>query len=292
VGGAVGGASAARRWYPGGMSTALTAAHYDAVTAAWRLIMGESFHYGVFQPGDDPVAGLDAATERLSAHMADAAAPWSAADRVLDVGCGIGGPARWLAARTGARVTGLTNSPEGARTGALLTHALPVDFVVGDAQANGLPAGAFSVAWVLESSHLMPDKAALVRECARVLAPGGRFVLCDLIWHQPPALAEVLARRKDFGALDRAFGRARMETVEIYRDFCAAAGLHDVQVHDLTPQTRPTLLAWGANAQHHAEALRPLLGEAGLADFVRACEVLLDLWDTGRMGYCLVSARR
>jgi len=39
----------------------------------------------------------------------------------------------------------------------------------------------FDVVWVLESSHLMRDKTALLRECVRVLAPGGRIALCDII---------------------------------------------------------------------------------------------------------------
>jgi 27-O-demethylrifamycin SV methyltransferase len=276
------------------MSTALTAAHYDAVTAAWRLVMGESFHYGVFEARDDPMHDLDRATERANERMMAAAGPWSLADRVLDVGCGIGGPAEWLARRTGATVRGLTNSPAGARTAADLIECsgLSVDFVVGDAQSHDEADQSFSVAWVMESSHLMPDKAALLRECARVLAPGGRLVLCDLIWHRPPALSEVLTRRKDFGALDRAFGRARMEPIEKYREYCVAAGLGDIGVEDLTAATRPTLLAWGGNARHHREALLPLLGRAGLDDFVRGCEVLLEFWDTGRMGYALIAARR
>lgn len=273
------------------MSTALTAAHYDAVTAAWRLIMGESFHYGVFET-DTPT--LDAATERLSQRMLTAAGAVGPADHVLDVGCGIGGPARWLAERTSARVTGLTNSPEGARTATALTAptGLPADFVVGDAQAIDGPDGAYQVVWVMESSHLMPQKDALLRSCARVLAPGGRLVLCDLIWHTMPSLSKVIRMRRDLNILDRAFGRARMETIETYRDFCTAAGLKVTEVQDLSQATAPTLAAWRGNAEHHAEALRPILGEAGLADFIAACEVLQHFWDTGRMGYALVAARK
>lgn len=276
------------------MSTELTAQHYDAVTQAWRIVMGEAFHYGIFEGAevDDPVGALDRATVRLNEWMLAGAGPLSAGAKVLDVGCGIGGPARWLARQTGAQVRGLSNSAEGVATAQALTDLPGVDFVVGDALNNQQPADAFDLVWVMESSHLMPDKPQLLRECARVMRPGARLVLCDLVIKQPFTLEEIFARRTDLRCLDRAFGRAKMERLTDYAAWAEAAGLVVDQTVDWTAPTRPTLRAWAENATRHEAELVDLIGAKGVADLRRACTVLLDFWDTDRMGYGLLSAHK
>src|ERR1700733_1985479 len=134
------------------------AAHYDHVHRAWQLIMGEEFHYGFFESADTP---LERATETLTHAMLQRAAVRSG-DRVLDVGCGTGHQACDLAADLSASVLGITTSASGV-AGAVFEQR--------DGTDNKLDDGAFDVVWVLESSHLMRDKTALLRECVRVLAP-------------------------------------------------------------------------------------------------------------------------
>lgn len=274
------------------MTTELTARHYDAVTAAWRLVMGEAFHYGIFTPAEaaDPVAHLQRAAVRLNESLLAAAAPLPTGARVLDVGCGIGGPARWLAHTAQVQVRGLSNSPTGIATAQAITDVPGVDFVVADATANGQPDAAFDLVWVMESSHLMPDKPGLLRECARVLRPGGRLVLCDLLLHRPFELSDVFALRSELKCLDRAFGRAKMEPISAYAGWAEAAGLVVEATADWTVQTRPTLVAWAANARAHSVELYDLIGESGVDDLARACAILLDFWDQGRMGYGMLRA--
>jgi cyclopropane fatty-acyl-phospholipid synthase-like methyltransferase len=267
-------------------------AHYDAITEAWRLVMGEAFHYGVFEEPDDD---LERATRRLNERMLAAAPPLASTSNVLDVGCGIGGPARWLSRETGASVVGLSNSEKGvdvARGQTPPALSERVTFAVADAQDNGLPDERFDLAWVMESSHLMPHKARLVSECARVLRPGGRLVLCDLMIQRPFELAEVFAQHKAFKCLDRVFGKAKMETVEVYRNYCDDAGLVAFGSDDLTAATRRTLVEWAANVEAHRDALLDLIGEAATDDFAAACEILLRYWDEGRMGYGLIWAEK
>ncbi len=278
------------------MSTELTAAHYDRVTEAWRLVMGEAFHYGVFAgtEGDNPTKALDRATTRLNEVMLAAAAPLPFGAFVLDVGCGIGGPARWLARTARVRVRGLSNSATGVAEATRLSAAEGLhdvtDFAVADAMHNQQDGGVFDLVWVMESSHLMPDKPQLLRECARVLKPGGRLVLCDLLVKQPFSMEEVFSLRKDLRHLDRAFGRAKMETEDFYTEHCGAAGLDVVATQDLTAATRPTLVAWAQNAETHREQLAARIGAGGVSDLQRACEVLQGFWDSGRMGYGLLQA--
>ena len=265
--------------------------HYDQVSEAWRLIMGEDFHYGVFSQPEEP---LERATARLSELMFEAAAPGPRA-RVLDVGCGVGGPALWMAERFDGEVCGISISARGIALAQerAAAHALGhrLTFAVADALDNQQPDASFDVAWVMESSHLMRDKAQLLRECARVLRPGGAVVLCDLIFHRPFELNDLLRERAALKCLDRVFGRARIAPLAEYAQAIAGAGLELVQHLDLSSQTRGTLSAWQANLALHADRIDALIGPAARADFRDACGILAGYWDEGRMGYALFLAR-
>lgn len=271
------------------------ATHYDKVTAAWQLLLGDELHYGVFGSGDD----LTTATGRLTRRMLDAArfaelsAPGGA--RVLDVGCGTGAPARAMAREFGVQVLGITTSEVGVQTAAALTAQAGidgVDFEQRDGTANGLPDGSFDVVWALESSHLMRDREAVLDECTRVLRPGGRFVLCDLLRHRDIPFAEVRDRRADFQTLREAFGDAHFETLEFHTTGLTSRGLEVEVADDLTRATLPTFEAWRANADEHRDAVVELIGEAGLQAFVRSCDILEGFWRDGTFGYGLVAARR
>lgn len=105
--------------------------------------------------------------------------------RVLDVCSGMGGPARWMAHRIGCRVTGLDltlSRIEAARrlTARVGLEAL-VDFVQGDATAMPLPDAAFDVVMSQEAFLHIPDKAAVIGECARVVKPGGTIAFTDVV---------------------------------------------------------------------------------------------------------------
>lgn len=104
---------------------------------------------------------------------------------VLDVCSGMGGPARWIAYKRKCKVTGLDftlSRVEGARR---LTHRVKldhlVDFVHGDAAAMPLPSSRYDILIGQESWLHIPDKAALISECVRVLKPGGTIAFTDIV---------------------------------------------------------------------------------------------------------------
>lgn len=103
--------------------------------------------------------------------------------RVLDVGCGIGGPARMIAARTGARVTGIDLTPDFVETARRLTATvgLAAHFVVGSALDLPFADGSFEFATLIHVGMNLPDKPRLFAEVARVLAPGGSFAVYDVM---------------------------------------------------------------------------------------------------------------
>jgi 27-O-demethylrifamycin SV methyltransferase len=265
---------------------------YDRVTAAWLMLLGEEFHYGVFNTGDEP---LDVATAELTARMA-AGARFGAGLSVLDVGCGTGAPAITMARRHHVKVTGITTSAVGVAAAtkraqeAGLSDA--VHFEQRDGTDNGFPDESFDRVWALESSHLMRARERLISECARVLKPGGRLVLCDLIRHRDIPFAEVRERRRDFATLRAAFGDAHMEPLADYHRYAEAQGLVVDQLDDLTQATLPTFDRWRLNATEHRHEVVAALGQDGWETFVRACDILEGFWRDGTMGYGLIAAHK
>ncbi|HEY7122165.1 MAG TPA: methyltransferase domain-containing protein [Solirubrobacterales bacterium] len=265
------------------------AAHYDRVHDAWRLIMGEEFHYGYFQTPD---VALEAATAALTAQMRNRAGI-AAGDRVLDVGCGTGSQACGLAEDLGAQVLGITTSERGVAAAAELAAERGVEgarFEQRDGMDNGLENDSFDVVWALESSHLMRDRPALLGECARVLGGGGRLVLCDIIRRREIPFAEVRDRRDDFALLRTVFGDAHMEPLEDYASTLEQLGMTVTYSSDVTEPTLPTFAAWRVRIEEHESTLRDLIGPQGVEDFVGSTNVLESFWLDGTLGYGILAA--
>ncbi len=268
------------------------AAHYDRVTDAWRLLLGESLHYGLFVQGDE---SLSAATQALTDKMA-AAAALTPGLRVLDVGCGTGDPACHLVRTEDVDVVGITTSRIGVERATARAEAAGLGeratFEVRDGTANGLPDESFDRVWALESSHLMPARDELIAECARVLRPGGRLVLCDLTRRRDISFRELRARSVEFATLREAFGEARMDPLDGYLELAASNGLKVELAEDLTAATLPTFECWRANVARHRDEVMPLLGRSGVEAFAQAADILERFWRDGTLGYGIFAASK
>ena len=104
---------------------------------------------------------------------------------VLDLGSGLGGPARTLAEVSGCTVTGIDLTPELCEVATALSQWSGMSertrFRVGDATATGLPDAAVDAVFTVHVAMNIADKAALYAEAFRVLRPGGRFVVYDVL---------------------------------------------------------------------------------------------------------------
>jgi len=102
---------------------------------------------------------------------------------VLDVGGGLGGPARMLAAEAGCTVTVVDLSEEFCRIGAMLTARTglsgAVTFQHGSALDLPFADGSFDAAWTQHATMNIADKERLYEEIHRVLRPGGRLAMHD-----------------------------------------------------------------------------------------------------------------
>jgi MPBQ/MSBQ methyltransferase len=123
-------------------------------------------------------AGFGPATEHLLLSLA--LAPGIT---LLDVGCGVGGPARMAAARNGCRVTGIDLSPDFVDLARSLTERLgltsQVSYDVGSATDLPYGEGSFARAMLNHVGMNIADKARVFGEVRRVLEPGGLFAVYE-----------------------------------------------------------------------------------------------------------------
>ncbi len=99
--------------------------------------------------------------------------------RVLDIGSGVGGPARTLAAEFGCNVTGIDITAEYCRAAQMLTDRTglnaQVAFQCGNALDMPFEDAMFDVVWSQNTMMNMEDKVSLFKQVRRVLRPGGVF---------------------------------------------------------------------------------------------------------------------
>jgi ubiquinone/menaquinone biosynthesis C-methylase UbiE len=119
------------------------------------------------------------ATQELAALLGP-----SSTDHVIDIGSGLGGPSRYLAATYGCRVSGVDLTPEFVATAIALTERAGlterVDFRVGSALELPFGDASFDCAWSQNVAMNIADRPRYYAEMLRVLRPGGRLAIQDV----------------------------------------------------------------------------------------------------------------
>lgn len=186
---------------------------------------------------------------RLVERLGSALAPsLSGVDgpRVVDVGCGRGGPASLLAERLDADVTGVDVVAPGlatARENAADAGVGP-SFVAGDAVALPFVDGAFDACTAIDAIVYVPEKRAVFAELARVTRPGGHVVVSDLL--VADGAPDRARRRVD--AFADAWDMPPIPTLERYRQTADQAGLTVASVEDVSPHSIDRFRKWSALA--------------------------------------------
>jgi 2-polyprenyl-3-methyl-5-hydroxy-6-metoxy-1,4-benzoquinol methylase len=230
-------------------SSAEIARYYDDNTQHFLRLGGSgeiaAIHRAIWAPGVTNKAQAFAYLNRL---VADSLAPLlKATDKplhVLDLGCGVGGTATWLATELGIQVTGITLSEAQvniarARAQTLGLHAL-VAFKLGsfDAMPPLRPAhGAFAIESFVHAS----DASKFFKMAADHIKPGGRLMICDdfLDATSPPAAAPWITRFR------RGWHLNSLLPSQTVIDAASRAGFRLLETHDLSPFIRgfhPALL--------------------------------------------------
>lgn len=149
--------------------------------------------------------------------------------RVLDIGCGIGGTSRHVAARTGAHVRGVDLTPGFVDVAKMLSAATDMaertSFTTGSALDLPEPDASADLALMFHVGMNIQDKRRLFAEAGRVLAPGGTFALFDVMRasDRPLTFPFPWAETADFSFV---------APPETYREAATAAGFSQVGERD------------------------------------------------------------
>jgi sarcosine/dimethylglycine N-methyltransferase len=202
----------------------------DADNFYFHVWGGEDIHIGIYDaPGED----IGAASERTVAAMAEELGVISAEQRILDVGAGYGGAARWLARHHGCHVTCLNLSEAQNQRNRVLTErqGLVERIEVIDGSFENIPCadGQFDAAWSQDAILHSGQRERVLDEVDRVLKPGGEFIFTD------PMQADDCPAGVLKPVLDR-IHLSSLGSFAFYRDQAKRLGWEEIAVHDLTPQ--------------------------------------------------------
>jgi MPBQ/MSBQ methyltransferase len=184
-------------------------------------------------------------------HFVSKLLHWSTVDSIatpvqlLDVGCGIGGTSRFIAKqKTNWSITGISISPQQIKRAsdlAVSQGVTNVQFQCCDAMKMPFPDESFDGVWSCESAEHMPDKSAFLRECFRVLKPGGRFVLATWCQRDDSQVAFTKEEESRLDFLYKEWCHPRFASLEEYASIASQNGLTKIQSTDWTAETLP---AW------------------------------------------------
>lgn len=229
----------------------------------------------LFDFDQDHYGGL-AAVEALAER-----ARITAASCALDLGAGLGGPARFLASRRGCRVVALELNAKRVAGGARLTRwvglAGRVSMLRGDAQRLPFTDASFDACISQEALLHISDKAATLAGCRRVLRPGGRLAFTDWIAH--PRLAD---RERD--QLREWMAATTLQTLTGYRLLIGHVGFAWVEAEDLTEEWHAILRQRLARYRSLRDDSVARLGEARYREYDQLYAFLVTLVDQGKLG--------
>ncbi|PFH61611.1 hypothetical protein XA68_16872 [Ophiocordyceps unilateralis] len=218
----------------------LTRHYYNLATDLYEYGWGQSFHFCRFSKGE-PFYQAIARHEHYLAHSMGI----EEGSSVLDVGCGVGGPAREIAKFTGAHITGLNNNDyqieRATHYAAQEGLADRVKFVKGDFMQMSFPDNTFDAVYAIEATVHAPTLEGIYSQIYRVLKPGGVFGVYE--WLMTDAYDnENLHHREIRLGIEQGDGISNMCKVSEALDAIKAAGFELVRNEDLAD--RPDPLPW------------------------------------------------
>jgi sterol 24-C-methyltransferase len=172
--------------------------------------------------------------------------------RVLDVGCGVGGPAREIVKFTGANVIGLNNNDYQIERATKYTAkeglSDKLKFTKGDFMQMSFPDNSFDMVYAIEATVHAPSLEGIYSEIFRVLKPGGVFgvyewLMTDKFDNSIPGHREIRL------AIEQGNGISNMEKIEVALKAIKAAGFELELNEDLADRVDPMPWYWPLSGQ-------------------------------------------
>ncbi len=256
--------------------------HYDGLARLYRVFWGDNLHHGLFAATDDVREAQLAMLEYCSGLL-----PGVAYLRILDVGCGYGTTALYLAKRYRAVAEGISISPKQIAYAQRLAErggfASRVKFHVADAEDHQYPNARYDLIWAMESTEHFADKQNFFLSASHALRRGGAMMVAA--W-----TAGDFADRDELQALAKESSCASFATAGEYRSMMSNAGLSVVNCRDITRDVEHT---WKV-VESRVRWVRPfsLLLPKVARDFSKAIPRISEAFRLGKLNYTVMVAQR
>ena len=264
-------------------------AYYDssAADAFYQTIWGgQDIHIGIYQGHADPIAD---ASRRTVETMANRIARIDGTTRVLDLGAGYGGSARYLADRFGCRVTCLNLSESQNATNLKLTDDAGlsdlVSVVHGDFENIPEPDDSFDVIWSQDAILHSGNRTRVLDEARRVLTDHGQLIFTD------PMQSDDCPE----GVLQPILDRIQLSTLAsfaFYRAELSSRGFHENRIEPLTDQLRTHYWCVGQELRNNYDDAVKLSGQDYVNNMIKGLQHWVDGADNGYLAWGIMDFRR
>ena len=251
---------------------------YDSYTDICTDNMGGFIHVGYWDNPETAEETVEVATERLTREVAEKLSS-SPGQHILDVGCGSGKPAAQIATSYDVQITGITVSnhqidvAQAAYDG--LIKAGKVNFQFANAMELPFADATFDGAYAIESLVHMDDRRAALSHIARVLRPGSRLSIADLVLDAECPNPEVIAKWQELFQVPAVFSGDELKAL------LHETGFKVIEYTDVRDNIRPIY----KYIEKKAPSLDAEVGEQ-LRDMAHSMGTLKE------MGYVLITAER
>lgn len=262
--------------------------HYQLGTLFYRLLWGPHIHHGLWTATESP----SQAQVQLTDTLADMAAIDSG-QRIVDIGCGMGGSSIRLAKVRNCTVTGVTLSPVqrhwAATSAALQGVSRRTRFLAADAESVEFDDASFDVLWSVECTEHLFDKAEFFRRAARWLRPGGRLAIA--VWFEGEDTSRP-GHRELVEEVCTRFVCPSLATRLDYARWIEASGLRVTQSVDWTERTAKTWEICKRRVERYGIRYVARILDKDQVAFIDGFDALLKAYRTGAMQYGAIIAEK
>lgn len=266
--------------------------HYHNTLENFKVISSENLHFlGYFVNRDNSLA---TALRNLN-YLFLTKAELTSNDLVLDVGCGSGGPACYMAETANCNVVGIDIGEEQlsqARQQAEEKQVIHlVKFLHQDAISTTFEDEIYDVALMIGSASHMPAKEALFAECARVIKKGGRLVFGDAVMVNPEWFNDQKNAVK-IKILNLFFGDPQLESIQGYQSLLQNSGFQISNLDRLTPHVLRSFELWEKTFEEKSVEFINYLGKSRYRGLVKAVRIIREIVYDGHFDAVIMTAKK